>query len=50
MRGNFARQDGAAPASLTEEGLLQRSLIGDFDEVAEKIAAYRAEMGARRYC
>lgn len=47
MRGNFARQDGAAPASLTEEGLLQRSLIGDFDEVAEKIAAYREETGAR---
>ena len=47
MRGNFARQDGAAPPSLTEEGLLQRSLIGDFDEVAEKIAAYREETGFR---
>lgn len=47
MRGNFARQDGAAPPSLTEEGLLQRSLIGDFDEVAEKIAAYHAETGVR---
>ncbi|ATQ69347.1 MULTISPECIES: LLM class flavin-dependent oxidoreductase [Methylosinus] len=47
MRGNFARQDGAPPPSLTEEGLLERSLIGDFDEVAEKIAAYRDQTAFR---
>jgi alkanesulfonate monooxygenase SsuD/methylene tetrahydromethanopterin reductase-like flavin-dependent oxidoreductase (luciferase family) len=47
MRGNFARADGAPPPSLTEEGLLQRSLVGDFDEVASKIAAYREETGFR---